>query len=65
MGEMKINDVVITNFWLASGDYWEMVAGKPDEPLIEATIKLTASYNEYQALLKQNQPEQLEPEVRP
>jgi len=51
---MKLDDVVITN-WTEPGDkYWENVRNNPKEPLIEAAIKMTLSWEEYAELLEKN-----------
>jgi hypothetical protein len=48
---MTINDVHITN-WKEPGDsWWDSVQQRPTEPLIEATIKMKLSWNEYRELL--------------
>jgi hypothetical protein len=48
---MKINHVHITN-WKAPGtEWWEDVAKRPDEPLIDATIQFTLSHREYHQLI--------------
>lgn len=52
---MKIEDVVINN-WQAPGEgWWSGVEARPTEPLIDATIKLTLSWNEYRALLDRDE----------
>lgn len=48
---MKINFVTIDNHKEPGDQWWEGVASKPDEPLIEATIRLTLSHREYHRLL--------------
>lgn len=48
---MKINHVHITNHKEPGDRWWEGVASKPDEPLIEATMRLTLSPREYHRLL--------------
>lgn len=53
---MKINDVHITN-WEAPGDkWWDDVAKRSSEPLIEATMKMTLSWEEYKALISSGRP---------
>lgn len=53
---MKINDVHITN-WVPPGrPYWSEVRARKDEPLIEATIKMTLSWTDYTKLLKEADP---------
>lgn len=48
---MKMFGVLIEN-WKAPGkEWWEAVESKPDEPLIEARMQLTLSWNEYHKLL--------------
>lgn len=51
---MKINDVVIHNW--TSPEWWDDVAARPHEPLIEATIRMTLSNAEYQELLARDTP---------
>ena len=51
---MKINDVTIENWEAPGKEWWEGVERRPDEPLIEATMKLTLSWNEYDDLIKRN-----------
>lgn len=54
MGEgrtMKINNVMIVN-WQPPGDrFWEDAESKPDEPLLEAAMSMTLSWNEYQKIM--------------
>lgn len=52
MSSFEIDDVKIDN-WQPPGDqWWDAVKQQPDEPLIEATIKVTLSWNEYEELLR-------------
>lgn len=51
---MKINDVHITNWQEPGGPYWDDVKQRSSEPLIEATIKMTLSWEEYEDLLNKN-----------
>lgn len=48
---MKIKNVQIENWESPGAQWWDAVAAKPDEPLIEATITLTLSHREYHELL--------------
>lgn len=48
---MKINHVLIDNWESPGGPYWEKVEERHTEPLIEATIKFTLSWDEYHALI--------------
>jgi hypothetical protein len=59
---MKIHNVTIHNFtkldcidFVSPNAYWNRVAARPDEPLIEATITIQLSHREYQELLTKNQ----------
>lgn len=48
---MKIHDVVIVN-WIPPGEsFWDYVKERHEEPLIEATIKIKLSWDEYRELL--------------
>ncbi len=58
---MKVNDVEISN-WYAPGDsWWEMVQQYPDSERIEATLKMTLSWNEYKDLLDRSKVVNLRP----
>lgn len=48
---MTIHDVKVNNW--ESPRWWKDVKVNPDEPLIEATFKMTLSWNEYHAMLTQ------------
>lgn len=48
---MKIKDVTIHNW--TRPEWWDEVEKRPDEALIDATITLTLSWNDYQRLLKE------------
>jgi len=52
---MTIEDVKINN-WEAPGEkWWDTVQSKPTEPLIQATIRMTLSWDEYEKLLAQGE----------
>ncbi len=58
---MKIHHVEITNWcspfikwWDNGAKWWAHVESRPDEPLIEATMTLTLSWREYNALIEQS-----------
>lgn len=48
---MKINDVRINNWTPTDRTWWDGVEARPTEPLIEATITMTLSWDEYRELL--------------
>lgn len=48
---MKIGNVTITNWKEPGQEWWDQVRTKPHEPLIEARIELTLSWNEYHDLV--------------
>lgn len=48
---MKIHNVQCHNWKPPGGPWWRDVEAKPDAPLIEATIRMTLSWNEYIELL--------------
>ncbi len=49
---MKIVFVHVTNWKRA--EWWDEVAARPDEPLIEAKIDFVLSYKEYKELLERD-----------
>lgn len=51
---MKINDVRVTNWQPPGEDYWRKVQTQFDEPLIEATIKMTLNWREYNELIERD-----------
>lgn len=51
---MKINNIHITNWEEPGGPYWDNVKERHSEPLIEATMKLTLSWDEYETLLAED-----------
>lgn len=48
---MKIHDVHITNWQPPGGPFWDEVKERHAEPLIDATMKMTLSWDEYRALI--------------
>lgn len=48
---MKINHVLVTNWSAPGGPWWDNIKQHSSEPLIEATIQMTLSWEEYQELL--------------
>ena len=48
---MKIKDVEITNWTPPGEEFWADAATHPEEPKIEATIKIVVSHREYQQIL--------------
>lgn len=61
---MKINKVEILN-WENPGDkWWNNVQAKPSEPLIEASMKMTLSWDEYHAMLEKDRMERDSKPVR-
>lgn len=57
---MKINDVNITNWQPPGMKWWDNVAARPTEPLIEAVISMTLSWAEYRELLYRNERDTVE-----
>ena len=51
---MKINDVHIDNWKAPGSEWWADVKEHPTEPLIEATIKFTLSWEEYRKLMDEH-----------
>lgn len=51
VGGFDVADIKIDNWQAPGEEWWDTVQSKPDEPLIQATIKLTCSWNEYQQLM--------------
>lgn len=50
---MKVNYVHISNQQEPGDAWWDHVQENANEPLIEATMKMTLTWNEYQRLLRQ------------
>lgn len=48
---MTIRDIHVTNWEAPGGPYWDKVKERHTEPLIEATMKLTLSWDEYHAMI--------------
>lgn len=48
---MRIKHVHVTNLTPPGKQFWDAVASQPDEPLIEATMFIVLSHNEYHELL--------------
>ncbi len=57
---MKINDVLINNWQAPGAEWWIGVEARPDEPLIEATMKLTLSWREYHKMIEQAESSRVE-----
>lgn len=56
---MKINNVNIGNWETPGPEWWDRIQARPNEPLIEATIQFTLSWNEYRRLLDTAEKEEL------
>ncbi len=52
---MKIEFVTIHNWEAPGNEWWMKVEAVPDQPVIEATVKMTLSYREYRSLLDQDE----------
>lgn len=52
---MKIENVVINNWNAPGAEWWSGVEARPTEPLINATLTLTLSWEEYHALLNKDE----------
>jgi len=53
--EVKLDHIEITNWFEPGHEYWKSVQAKPSEPLIQATISMTLSWNEYHELIKRDE----------
>jgi hypothetical protein len=61
---MKIKTVNIDNWQSPGEDWWAGVEAFPDLPLIEATISLTLSCDEYKELLSKDRHPFVQPTIR-
>lgn len=52
---MKINNVIVDNWKPPGTPFWDKARAKPDEPLLQVTVQMTLSLNEYHTLLNQDE----------
>jgi len=55
--EFEIKNVVVHSWTPPGNEWWNYVEDRPNEPLIDATIRVVLSFTEYTKLLRKDREE--------